>query len=68
MVCKNLVELNEFLLYNENLVAYPKDEESCYDANLALASDRIKEAFEMIIAHFTQKVTPEMTKKITMTG
>ena len=56
------------LLLNENLVLYPKKTDSSYQANMALASDRLKEAFDLILAHFTQKVSPDLLDKVINKG
>ena len=52
-ICTNIEELESLLLLNVNLVLYPKKTDSSYEANMALASDRLKEAFDLILAHFT---------------
>ena len=51
-----------------NLVRYPKRTDDCYEANMAFASDRTKEAFDQIIAHFTQKVPADLLDKVINKG
>ena len=52
-ICANIEELDNYLLNIENLVAFPKKTGDLYNANLALASDRIKEAFDLVLTHMT---------------
>lgn len=35
---------------------------------MALASDRIREAFDLTLAHFTQKVSPDLLDKVINKG
>ena len=35
---------------------------------MALASDRLKEAFDLILAHFTQKISPDLMDKVINKG
>ena len=59
-ICQSLPELESLLLVKINKVAFPKNNDKCYTAGLAHASDRLQEAYDLIMAHFTQEIEPEM--------